>query len=285
MATTANSGHNNNNNSRPKILLLGDSLTQTSFEGWAAKLADFYQRRADVINRGYSGYNTEWYLRLPLEDDCCGEQTCLVLIFFGANDAALKEHDPHHHVTVERYAQNLGTLIDRLQRQHALVSAHANNNHHEMSILLITPPPVVHEQRLAFQIKRFKKMATGVLDRTNETTGLYAAACKRVASAANLPCLDLYHKMQQDNSDNSNNNNWERFFHDGLHFSPDGHAFVGEAIVNAINEHFPSWKVSPDPITGAWANSGTSCDGLSHGGPFHDEITSENLDTVFLEKF
>lgn len=49
---------------RPKILLFGDSLTQRGFEGpyqaWAAGLAHAYGRRADVINRGYSGYTAKW---------------------------------------------------------------------------------------------------------------------------------------------------------------------------------------------------------------------------------
>ena len=40
-----------------KFILLGDSITQFSFGvgGWGARLADQYARRADVINRGFSG--------------------------------------------------------------------------------------------------------------------------------------------------------------------------------------------------------------------------------------
>ncbi len=36
-----------------QVLLLGDSLTQEGFKtgGWAARLADTYVRRADVLNR------------------------------------------------------------------------------------------------------------------------------------------------------------------------------------------------------------------------------------------
>lgn len=49
---------------RPKIILFGDSITQQSFTvgGWGARLADHYARKADVINRGFSGYNTTWGL-------------------------------------------------------------------------------------------------------------------------------------------------------------------------------------------------------------------------------
>ena len=254
---------------RPKIILLGDSLTQTSFEGWGATLANVYQRRADVINRGCSGYNTEFYLRLPMEDFVCDQS--LVLIFFGANDAAIKEHDAHHHVSVERFQENLKTLIDRVRTKYPHCQEDTN-------ILLITPPPVQHQQRLQFQKQKYGDKATGVLERTLENTGRYAVAVQSVAKDNNLPCLNLYLDMQQEP-------NWDRFFHDGLHFSADGHAFVGNAVLNAIHQHFPAWKVTADPWTGQWCNSGSSCTGLSSAGPYHDEIDHENIDEAFERHF
>lgn len=47
---------------RPVVLLIGDSLVQRSFEpgGWGSRLAHDYARSADVVSRGYSGYNTRW---------------------------------------------------------------------------------------------------------------------------------------------------------------------------------------------------------------------------------
>ena len=47
----------------PRVLLFGDSLTQYAFGtdgGWAAMLAEKLQRKADVVNRGFSGYNSRW---------------------------------------------------------------------------------------------------------------------------------------------------------------------------------------------------------------------------------
>lgn len=51
---------------RPAFLLFGDSITQRggAVGGWAARLAERYTRRADVVNRGYSGYNTAWATHL-----------------------------------------------------------------------------------------------------------------------------------------------------------------------------------------------------------------------------
>ena len=49
---------------RRTILLLGDSITQWSLRpnGWGNLLAQHYMRRADVVNRGFSGYNSAWIL-------------------------------------------------------------------------------------------------------------------------------------------------------------------------------------------------------------------------------
>ena len=78
---------------RPQIILFGDSITQFSFQtgGWGAALANEYQRHADVVVRGYSGYNTRWALELLpslFPADCPAAQTpALVTVFLGANDA------------------------------------------------------------------------------------------------------------------------------------------------------------------------------------------------------
>jgi lysophospholipase L1-like esterase len=51
---------------RPVVLLLGDSLTERGFDpdgGWAAALAHALTRRADVANRGLSGWNSRWALK------------------------------------------------------------------------------------------------------------------------------------------------------------------------------------------------------------------------------
>ncbi|CDO74879.1 hypothetical protein BN946_scf185004.g29 [Trametes cinnabarina] len=51
-------------NTQDAIVLLGDSLTELGFNdnGFAAKLANAYVRKLDVVNRGFSGYNTDWII-------------------------------------------------------------------------------------------------------------------------------------------------------------------------------------------------------------------------------
>lgn len=247
-----------------KILLLGDSLTQLAFEGWGSILANVYQRRADVVNRGCSGYNTEFYSRLPLPD-LPNSNVCLVTIFFGANDASLESENPHHYVSVPDYSQNLKALIARVQ-----------SKYNSPRILLITPPPLDHEQRFAYQIKRFGDKATGVLERTTENTQLYAQACNTVAAETNLPCLDMFAAM-------SAVPDYGRFLCDGLHFSAAGHDFVAACILRAIQEHYPEMHVSPCSVTGQWNNSASTCPALDSLGPYHDLIDHSDIEAAFCK--
>jgi hypothetical protein len=51
------------NRLRPAWVLFGDSITQFACSadgGWASHLAFAYQRKCDVVERGFAGYNTRW---------------------------------------------------------------------------------------------------------------------------------------------------------------------------------------------------------------------------------
>lgn len=75
---------------RLKAVFFGDSITQhglnPEISGWLCHFANWWTRRVDVVNRGFSGYNSKWGVMIaeqviaPLAPD-------LVFIFFGANDA------------------------------------------------------------------------------------------------------------------------------------------------------------------------------------------------------
>jgi hypothetical protein len=63
----------------PEWMLFGDSITQQSFAagGLGQHMSEVYQRRADIINRGYGGYNTEWALRILPYVRICTISVCL----------------------------------------------------------------------------------------------------------------------------------------------------------------------------------------------------------------
>jgi isoamyl acetate esterase len=249
-----------------KFLLLGDSLTQTSFEGWGATLANQYQRRADVLNRGCSGYNTRWYQRYAQDNGIWNENpkdVVLVIIFFGANDAALKDLDGKH-VPVAEYQDNLRALVLKAQTTYSTAK-----------ILLIAPPPVHREQRLAFQRERYGDKATGIPERTFEHTKLYASACVEVAKGLNIPCLDMFSAMVEATD------NFGDFLSDGLHFNQAGQEFVGKQLLQALDTYFPELSVIPDPVMLQPNNSGSKCHALKNSGPYHDEINPEDWERAF----
>jgi len=253
----------------PRILLLGDSITQQSFSvgGWGMRLADHYQRRADVINRGFSGYNTRWALRLldgpQLRD--VADRTVLVIIFFGANDASLPEHNLRQFVPLDEFVANTRTIVEHL-RAHCPSAA----------IILMAPPPVDHKKRLAFQRQRYPNSASGILERTNENTGVYAEAVADLAKELGLPCVQLWEAMQA-----AAPNSWDSFLSDGLHLSADGNEKVAELLLATIAETYPKLAVKTDPTTGNVGNSATRCAGLTPNGPFHDQIDTEDLAASF----
>jgi lysophospholipase L1-like esterase len=105
---------------RPTVVLFGDSITAQSFRsgGWGSALADAYSRKADVVVRGYGGYNTRWALFLLHHIFPLGSSSPPVAttIFFGANDAALKGRtSDRQHVPVEEYTDNVRKIVQHLK--------------------------------------------------------------------------------------------------------------------------------------------------------------------------
>eukprot|EP00193_Tetraselmis_chui_P010414 CAMPEP_0177770758 /NCGR_PEP_ID=MMETSP0491_2-20121128/11132_1 /TAXON_ID=63592 /ORGANISM="Tetraselmis chuii, Strain PLY429" /LENGTH=249 /DNA_ID=CAMNT_0019288067 /DNA_START=174 /DNA_END=923 /DNA_ORIENTATION=+ len=195
---------------RPTVVLFGDSLTQFSFGegGWGAALANAYQRRADVLFRGLSGYNTRWALEvMDAAFPASNHSPALVTLFFGANDSALPDrHSARQHVPLDEYAANLTRMVRFLRDQRGAGA-----------VVLITPPPVYEPALVESTQQRDGKSAeTEAPTRTNEVTGRYAAACCRVAADEGCPVLNLWEGFQAVEG-------WRTtLLNDGLHFTVEG---------------------------------------------------------------
>lgn len=301
---------------RGKIILLGDSITQMSFSaklsGWGSYVADIYQRRCDVYNRGMSGYNTDWFLKfLDTKEghyDVFGMMGSgsdstnthggvkLVTIFFGANDASCEKLNPRHHVPLSRFETNLKEIVKKCKEKYA----HGGDGDSNVKFIFITPPPVCHKSRLEFQIQRFKEKATGELERSLSLSGDYANAVVRVAKELDIPCLNIWKEMQEEypssnsNGEKEGNGNgalnltkkpWSIYLSDGLHLSREGNLFVGEKLVNLIAKEYPEIAVTPCPFTDYTGNS-SSKGGFELGsesgiGPWHDEIDHLDVESAF----
>ncbi|XP_045435692.1 isoamyl acetate-hydrolyzing esterase 1 homolog isoform X1 [Pipistrellus kuhlii] len=194
-------------------------------EGWGASLADKLVRKCDVLNRGFSGYNTRWAkIILPrlIRKGNALDSPVAVTIFFGANDSALKEENPKQHIPLDEYVANLRSMVQYLRSVDVP----------EGRIVLITPPPLCEaawEKECLVQGCK--------LNRLNVVVGEYASACLQVAQDCGTDVLDLWTLMQKDGQD------FAPYLSDGLHLSPQGNAFLFSHLWPLIEK-----KVSSLPL-------------------------------------
>ncbi|KAL3699823.1 hypothetical protein R1sor_017845 [Riccia sorocarpa] len=176
---------------RPLFVLFGASMTQYSFElgGWGAALTDLYQRQADVLLRGYSGWNSRRALEVlhELFPKDIPRQPALVVVFFGANDAAVPVKSGRgQHVPIEEFKENLKKIVIYLK-----------NLTPTTRVILTTAPPIDEKVRERIGVMNFGKRAIGILDRTNENARKYAAACKEAAAETGVGVVDLWTSIQE----------------------------------------------------------------------------------------
>ncbi|TKY55212.1 GDSL esterase/lipase [Spatholobus suberectus] len=238
---------------RPKIVLFGDSITEQSIRenGWGVPLANAYSRRADVLVRGYGGYNTRWAMFLlhhlfPLDST---KPPLATTIFFGANDAALLGRtSERQHVPIEEFKGNLRKIVRHLKECSPT-----------MQIVLITPPPLSEEGRLAYAISVYGQNANKLPERTNEVTGQYANACVEVAKEISVWYINLWSKMQETAG-------WQnKFLRDGLHLTTEGNTVVYEEVIKVFNE------------------AGLSADKMPLDFPHHSKIDYKHPERAFQQ--
>ncbi|KAF3437016.1 hypothetical protein FNV43_RR19769 [Rhamnella rubrinervis] len=239
---------------RPQILLFGDSITEHSFRpgGWGAALADTFSRKADVLVRGYGGYNTRWALFLLHHIFSLDyiKPPAVATVFFGANDAAiLGRQSEKQHVPAEEYKENLRKIV-----------LHMKECSPTILIVLITPPPVDEEGRNEYARSLYGENARELPERTNETTGIYAKQCVELAKEMGLSFIDLWSKMQETEG-------WQKkFLSDGLHLTPDGNAVLHRELIRVLSK---SWF---------------SAEEMPYDFPHHSNIDGKNPEKAFQQQ-
>jgi len=189
-----------------KIVCFGDTITEMGsvleLRGFAAQLADRYVRRADVLIRGFTGYTTNEAVKI-LKSAVLDEQPDFVIMFFGMNDSALPGQIQH--VPVKQYRRNMREMAQKV----AMAGAW---------LVVVTPPPVDE--------KRIKS-------REMEHTALYADAARQVASDMQVPVVDLFSKIQEEE-------NWPKTcLLDGLHLSANGMNRLYEELAKTLDRMKP----------------------------------------------
>lgn len=255
----------------PQVVLFGDSLFQGASalqDGFSfqAALQAHCIRRYDVINRGYSGYNTSQALKaLPeIFPAGGGPKLAYLIVLLGANDAALEVPENSQHVDVDKYEEYLTAIVT-----HPHITAHAG-----VKILLVTPPPL-DEMRVAEL-----DVAAGYPHalRRARISAAYAEAARRVAAAAaaapggGIVLIDLWKALMDvavaktPGFDASlggmlgdpacgQRGHLEHLLPDGLHMSGEAYRIFFDAVLPHVGpEHpglttegwvFPEWRTAP----------------------------------------
>lgn len=254
--------------SRATVVLFGDSITQLSFSagGWGQQLSEYYSRRADVLNRGYSGYNTRW-ARLALDRLLVKgshlETSSLWTVWLGANDAALPDRSGAvQHVPVEEYGQNLKGIVEQIQRSCK-----------GARVVVLSPPPIDETKLVAMQQSKGAPPGTPPA-RTCEASGRYAEAAKRVAAECGAEFVDVYAEMLAASPAVG------EYLVDGLHLNDAGNEFVCRLLLRMLDERLPRLAVEACKFTGNTANSGTASS-LPHEMPWWDRIDKAQPDKSF----
>ncbi|BBN07887.1 isoamyl acetate esterase [Marchantia polymorpha subsp. ruderalis] len=212
---------------RPLFVLYGASMTQFSFElgGWGAALADLYQRKADILLRGFMGWNTRRALELMQEmfPKNLPTQPSLVVVFFGANDAAV----PLKHFSEAGQAVPLEEFKENLKK----IALYLKSLSDKTRVILTTAPPIHEEMRDKHCRRIMGERAVGKLDRTNENARKYAAACREAAGETGVGVVDLWTSIQQSSP------NWgPECLTDGMHLSAGGSKIMFNELCRVIKE-------------------------------------------------
>uniref|UniRef100_D8PWM2 SGNH hydrolase-type esterase domain-containing protein n=2 Tax=Schizophyllum commune (strain H4-8 / FGSC 9210) TaxID=578458 RepID=D8PWM2_SCHCM len=225
------------------IMLFGDSITQGAWEpgkdGFGTRLAHVYARKLDVLNRGLSGYNTEWAIPVFEKVFATKDQQAhvpkvrLLTIWFGANDACIKPSPQH--VSLPKFTANLKHLISLVRSP---TSTHYSP---DTKILLITPPPVNTLQRGADLRARDPPKE---LDREFKVTEAYAQAVRDVGREERVPVVDVFQAIWS--AAGEKEEELAKFLGDGLHLNAVGYEIMYVELLKVIKEKYP--ELDPDNL-------------------------------------
>ncbi|KAH3674343.1 hypothetical protein WICMUC_003369 [Wickerhamomyces mucosus] len=218
-----------------KFLIFGDSITEFSYNpypnedgpvqfGFGAALQHTYTRRLDVVQRGFSGYNTELAIKilpevLKIEHQQSKSKIKVSTLFFGTNDACL---GGVQRIDIHRYIENIKFLIGLFKEN-------------DIKVILIGPSKY---DEVKFKPGREKDFEAGII-RSNENNLLYSNSLKKIAQEENIPFVDLYSTFDQFT-------NWKDLLIDGLHYTGEAYKILYNEVLDKIRTWYP--ELAPENI-------------------------------------
>ncbi|PVU90078.1 hypothetical protein BB559_004803 [Furculomyces boomerangus] len=271
------------------ILTFGDSITEfgslVDNSGWVLQLSSYYNRKFDVLNRGFAGYNTKiakkvFFNLFPKNSDSLPDKKTnieldsydslykifdqqlqtkspavikLVTIFFGANDATTTDFPQH--VPLDEYKQNIIDMVNHIK------DPASEYYMPETKVILITPPPICE----AMWGAKLLELGYPTTNRTNERAKMYADALIEVGETLNVPVINLWKEFMQkieelrsnhdpnNPTENFENNiesgkfGFDRFLYDGLHPNSGGNDLIFNSLKKTIAENYPDLVADNTP--------------------------------------
>ncbi|XP_043724619.1 GDSL esterase/lipase CPRD49-like isoform X1 [Telopea speciosissima] len=207
---------------RPLFVLFGSSIVQFSYseEGWGAMLADIYSRKADILVRGYSGWNSRRALQVVEQvfPKDAAIQPSLVIVYFGGNDSM----GPHSsglgpHVPLPEYIENMRRI-----------AIHLKSLSEKTRIIFLSCPPV-NEATIRERDSSYSGIFSP-MDRTNEACRRYSEACLELCREMDVKAIDLWTAIQK-------RDDWlTACFTDGIHLSSEASKIVVKEILKVLKE-------------------------------------------------
>ncbi|OWM87428.1 GDSL esterase/lipase CPRD49 [Punica granatum] len=210
---------------RPQFVLFGSSIVQLSYSngGWGAILSDVYSRKADIILRGYCGWNSRRAVQVldKVFPKDAAVQPTLVIVYFGGNDSM----GPHSsglgpHVPLPEYVENMRKIGE-----------HLKSLSESIRLIFLSCPPVNEAKVGQGTSGIFSKLV-----RTNELCGSYSEACIELCREMGIKVVDLFSAIQR-------RDDWANAcFTDGIHLSAEGSKVVVEEVLKVLKE--AEWEPS-----------------------------------------
>ncbi|KDR81821.1 hypothetical protein GALMADRAFT_240048 [Galerina marginata CBS 339.88] len=217
------------------FMLFGDSITQGGWEpdrnGFGQRLSHVYARKLDVLNRGLSGYNTEW--GIPVFEQCIAKsrdtfapKVRMLVIWFGANDACILPSPQH--VPLPKFSANLKHMVSLIKSPTSQYYSPSTR------IILISPPPVNTLVRRADLEARNPPLK---LDREFEVTRAYAEAAQKVAKEEGVGYVDVWTALWE--AAGKEEKGLEKVLSDGLHLNAEGYRVLYDELMTTIEKDYP----------------------------------------------
>lgn len=243
-----------------KFVLFGDSITQFSFEqklgfSLAAELQDRYVRKFDILNRGFSGYNSEHARRLlPLilnaENKPGLSEIKLMTLFFGTNDACNR---PHQHVELHRYLENMKYMIELIK---------------EKGIKLVVIAPCFHDANMVIK----NGISDSVIN-SNKVMKTYSDALKDLCETEKVPMIELRKELlpltgySDEQILNEEFDNLSTVLVDGIHLTAEAYKIFFRELIEIISTCYPELNADNLPLKFAR----------------HEEIDPSNIEATMFQ--